>query len=525
MNWSEQQRAIFEFVESGSGNAVLEAVAGSGKTTTLLEAASRIPFGETILFTSFARKIVGEIGAKASRAVPRAEARTMNSVGFAALRSVLPTRRPELDGNLPTKVLRKLRPRDLSRDGRRDWWERYAPALRLVPLAMAHGIVPPLEHMPRTREIANVNTGLLEGTVEEWRRLAVRYDALEPDEVDRIEELVVVAESVIDGVVVAALQDGVATFDLQQWGPLAFGLDLRRWDWVLVDEAQDLSPIQQWMVSEMLTPGTGRMIAVGDTCQAIYGFRGADTSSMRTLRERFDATSLGLTCSYRCPRAVAEIAQEIVPDFTVPAGAPAGAVETLGDHGVAEIRELDAVLCRNNAPIIDLAFWLLRNRIPFEIVENDAFRQSLVGILDAVAEDVDGGRDELDRVAKGLLAWRDKQITLAREKEAEALEERVSDQFKALWAILEASPADDGLDGVREMIDYLFRPGAGIQLTTVHRAKGLEWRRVGILDPFLIPSRYARQDWQLEQEDHLFYVAVTRAQERLVYLETDRRVG
>jgi len=43
MKWSTLQTDIFNFVEFDSGNAIIEAVAGSGKTTTIVEAINRVP--------------------------------------------------------------------------------------------------------------------------------------------------------------------------------------------------------------------------------------------------------------------------------------------------------------------------------------------------------------------------------------------------------------------------------------------------------------------------------------------------
>jgi superfamily I DNA/RNA helicase len=65
-----------------------------------------------------------------------------------------------------------------------------------------------------------------------------------------------------------------------------------------------------------------------------------------------------------------------------------------------------------------------------------------------------------------------------------------------------------------------------IVLSTVHKSKGREWDRVYILGrDQLMPSRYARQDWQVQQELNLIYVAITRAKAELidVALEEKRR--
>jgi len=56
----------------------------------------------------------------------------------------------------------------------------------------------------------------------------------------------------------------------------------------------------------------------------------------------------------------------------------------------------------------------------------------------------------------------------------------------------------------------------------VHKAKGLEWLRVFILDRDRMPSRWARRDWQVQQEENLIYVAYTRAKEELYFLPSDK---
>ncbi len=60
----------------------------------------------------------------------------------------------------------------------------------------------------------------------------------------------------------------------------------------------------------------------------------------------------------------------------------------------------------------------------------------------------------------------------------------------------------------------------GIKLSSIHKAKGLEARRVFILQPegATIPHPLAKSPWQREQEMNLLYVAITRAIEELVYV-------
>ena len=73
-----------------------------------------------------------------------------------------------------------------------------------------------------------------------------------------------------------------------------------------------------------------------------------------------------------------------------------------------------------------------------------------------------------------------------------------------------------------DSIDKLFNDKieGAIKLATIHKSKGLEAQRVLILDRGLIPSRYATQDWQLEQENNLMYVAITRSMDYLGFINS-----
>ena len=72
---------------------------------------------------------------------------------------------------------------------------------------------------------------------------------------------------------------------------------------------------------------------------------------------------------------------------------------------------------------------------------------------------------------------------------------------------------------LKELIENIFTDDVkGILLSTIHKAKGLENNRIFFLAPELIPSKFATQPWQVEQEMNLKYVAITRAKVELIYV-------
>ena len=81
-----------------------------------------------------------------------------------------------------------------------------------------------------------------------------------------------------------------------------------------------------------------------------------------------------------------------------------------------------------------------------------------------------------------------------------------------------ASKYDKALDVMEASLRIFSNDGEGIALMTIHKSKGLEADRVFILRPDLIPSKFAKQDWELEQENKLLFVAYSRAKKSLIFL-------
>ena len=176
----------------------------------------------------------------------------------------------------------------------------------------------------------------------------------------------------------------------------------------------------------------GRLIAVGDRAQAIYGFRGAHTGSMDELERRFRCRTLPLSVSYRCPQAVVIKAREWVAHIEWAEGAADGYVGELGTdwrgqaeialgaplsgehihstidrlldagddletastktmNGISKWKELkdfspgDAILCRLTRPLVAVAFELVRQRIPCRVLGRD-IGQGLIALVRRVCK-------------------------------------------------------------------------------------------------------------------------------------------
>lgn len=507
--WSKYQQAIFAWVLAHVG-AIKErcaalivcAVAGSGKTTTIVEAARHIPAFHRAVFLAFNKAIATEL---AARLPVHVLAKTLNALGFGAVRRAFPG--VQVDDkktkNLLTKFLRAHQDVLLSPDEQR-------ALVGLVSKAKAHGLVP-----------AGDGYKGVQITVERWEELRDHYGLdfggnSEEEAQDKCMRAYIIAEALLRQ---SLEQTTVVDFDDMMYFVVAHDLQdsCTQYDWIIIDEAQDVSHVQRMMLHMFLRHG-GRLIAVGDDRQAIYGFRGSDADSMAAIAREFGAERLPLSISYRCAQAVVRKAREIVDYIEPSESAPEGRVEDLRGLAADTLTNKDMIVCRQTAPLITIAYKLLAQRIPCHVQGRDIGR-GLIAQINKIA-----GRNahvlEIGPFRERLQAWKDKEMKRAQDADDEREMERIEDKYQCLVAIMNY----EHVTTVAEMVDEinaLFERSTGVKLSTVHRAKGLEAERVFVLDPQLMPSKYARHPWQQTQEANLQYVAYTRAQRELYFIRAE----
>lgn len=483
---SQYQQRIFDFVTNGKGSGLIEAVAGSGKTTTIVKALDLIPSDQKVLFLAFNKSIAEELK---SRVPAHVEARTLNSLGFGAvMRAANGSGRPQIDGHKVRKFMREMLPPAA---------ESYAGDIaRLVGLCKANGMVP-----------ASFGASpLIPFGIDAVLDVADAFDMNFNGDGETV------ARWVGDLLAANNVQRDVLDFDDQLLFPVIYNLTLYRFDWVFVDEAQDLSLVQRALVKKALKPG-GRLVAVGDSRQAIYAFRGADSGSMARIERDFNCTRLPLSISYRCAKSVVEEAQRYVPHIEASETAPDGSVRHLNEFGPDTFEVNDLIVCRNTAPLVEMAYRLMSARKPCRILGRDIGEVLKALIKKLKPKGIDG-------LLKKLLEWEEKEVErlMARDKTAQA--EHVRDKAECIRFLANLA---DTVPQLLADIDSLFS-GAGTTLATVHKSKGLEAGRVFILNAGLMPSKYARTAEAMTQEINLIYVAVTRAKRELVYIESENYV-
>lgn len=300
--------------------------------------------------------------------------------------------------------------------------------------------------------------------------------------------------------------------------PVHKGLLKPEWDFVAYDEIQDSSKVQQLMVDALLG-SSGQLLAVGDPRQAIYGFSGAMSDGFWELADHPEATTLPLSVSFRCPVEVVALAQTIWPEIQPWALARPGELGQVDQHS---LEEGDMVLSRTTAPLISLAFSLIVDGKKCQVVGQD-IEQGLKKVVELVgqAQTKLAAIDMLTHHLNELLDFlASRGVTRPdQHKSYEALEDQVNCALTLLDHV--DRPAE-----LAKLVHDLFHPHKkAVRLMTIHRAKGLEAPSVVVITHFngkpLMPSSYAEQAWEKEQERNLEYVAYTRSQKKLLFTQVE----
>lgn len=490
---SAYQQAIFDFIQRRDGGSLMiDAKAGSGKSTTIIHASTLLPEGDSAIFMAFNKAIAKEVDGKLPSHI---EGSTFHSQGFRAWMKYKKAgyRAFTVDGRKVWQVLDEIT------NGNRALVSTYGPTVKqLVGLAKNAGF---------GVFVDNMDFGA-------WLALIDHHGIYAGDDVD-MGEAIKLAQCVL---MVGAREEWhfKIDFDDMLYLPLLFEAPMAKFDWVFVDEYQDTNMVQVELISRMLKPG-GRLIGVGDRSQAIYGFRGASVTAVDASIKRFNMTELPLSVCYRCSEAVIREAQKIVPEIECAFGAAAGEVVNWHDgqdrgSWMEKLDVGDVVLCRNNAPLLSTAYSLLAQGIGCYVAGRD-IGEGLVKLIDKMrAKGISGLVDK-------LAVFQKRETEKLRKREADAAIGALEDKMDCLHIIINSLDENNRtIPKLISKIESMFSDKADgrIELSSVHKSKGQEWNNVYLLDRAgLMPSKFARQDWQMVQEKNLEYVAITRARQGL----------
>ena len=532
---SKYQEALYSWVKNPkpkSRVAVVEAVAGSGKTTTSIQAVQHIPENQSVIYIAFNRDIVTSVSDKlpAGRDRP-VTCRTFNSIGHRTWCKHTGNFKINIDGHLNYKFIGECMDSDgiLSKEVRATLSDAMSKRVAPEHLKRYNKILS--QSMSRDRQDMARLVGLCKASGVIPQHVQDQgFFGVYPDRYENIVQIIDAAGIVFvlnDAAVYIAQHclrrtfeesEETIDYDSQIYLPVVVGARFEKYDWVLADEVQDTSPMQQYIL-EHLMHDKSRLIAVGDSRQAIYAWRGAGCQSMNDLKTKFNAESFPLSICYRCPKKIVEHAKEIVPHIEWFEGQIDGTIEYLDTFDVRLFTSQDIVLCRNWSPLMELAQKLIAQKIPFRMLGKEQNSLSrLVAKMDAAS------LEELEHKFGEYLAREKKRLTKnSQEYKFGDIEDRVESILKFIPKLKESERT---VNGLINLINYIFDAGElekrpAVTLSTCHRSKGGEWDHVFLLDAHRMPSPYAKTEEALMQERNLEYVARSRAKKTLTYITSE----
>jgi len=504
---TQQQLDFYSALLSLDRNIILQARAGCGKTTSIIQAVIRYlaayPNAE-ILIVAYNKEIADELSTKLKALGidwRRATASTIHSAAFGLCKTRF-GRGIKVEENKVRDIVRSLSYKNGAPFDPESPYTIYSKQIQsLVAVAKQAGIG------------CFPDTAIKDNSA--WSTLMAHFD-INGFQCDLDRDKVIDCSRNVYTLSLANTQ--VLDFDDMVLFPLYYNiLCLYSKDHVFVDEAQDLSRVRQAVSKKFIRPITGRMSIIGDSAQSIYGFSGADCEAMSNMATDLDAITLPLSLTWRCPKSIVSLVKHIVPDFEAVESAIEGEILYTEKLDYATLSPTDAILCRNTSPLIEIAYDLISRGIPCK-VEGRKIGEGLIALVNrwkiSTTEELHTKLDELES----------RETQKALDSGDESKLGNILDKINSIRVIIETlnSQRKFLVSDVVSHIQSLFADGVrGVTtLMTYHRSKGREFDRVLLIDDAkLCPSRYAKQDWQKRQETFLWYVACTRTKRVLTFVD------
>lgn len=494
--WSPYQKAIYQFVENGQGHLVVEAVAGSGKTSTLVKCLDFIPSSKKVLVVAFNKDIVTELE-KRTKNHENVEISTLHSLGLKMCRRNIETISPIPDvfkyDSYIKNNLKELSSINTFKLKNSERYRYYSNIKKFIDLGRCY----------------------LSQTVKDLTFIEEKYG------IDTISDEKEIAIQVLNWG-----KQALETIDYGDmvWLPTALNLKPLGllYDVILVDECQDLNKAERALIYKCFKMGT-RMFSFGDAKQAIYGFSGSNMESFQELKTMPNTTSLPLSISYRCSKNIVNLAKSLVPNIEANNDGREGTVKY--NVSLDEVEDGDMIICRNNAPLIQIYNEFLKlgkkcfirgkeigNNLKAFVTSTKQTDLSTSFLKDGV----------FPRLYNDLFSQRDTLIARFGIDKKSAMEsqpiQNLLDMIRALEVLSEGlTTADELVDRIDKIFPKRDKK-SGIALSTIHKAKGLEATNVYVACKSLMPSKSAKKDWELKQEYNLMYVAYTRAKNTLGFI-------
>jgi superfamily I DNA/RNA helicase len=537
---NKYQVDIIDWVQNGTGNAIVDAKAGSGKTSTLELIAQNYP--RKMLFIAFNKHIADEINnrselqkyltKKNEGGLGTLKVYTVNSIGDMTIRNDLQARGLYKGGD--NKFLKENKLFSiLEREIRSMCQTRHERVTDDMVWDMMKDLKRACDKV-RSKYVTH-DRDYAEKIIEE-DNLCRFYD-IERD--DGLSYPILPWGQIVEDAVEEGMQlyeeKGIYDFIDQLYIPVINKLLLPSWmayysEFIGCDESQDLSALQLRFLKKLIKmePQYGkklptRFLFVSDAFQAIYGFAGADCHSVENIRRQFSTIDLPLNICYRCARKIVEVAQQWVPTIEAAPNAKEGEVHVINNSEIADYAQpQDMVIARKNKDLAEVFLSLVLKGKPVYIKDKEMIDGAIKSIRSLGCTTVAGLQNKIDELHE---EYKKTMKNPENQRQCSAINNGTMDVYDMIKAILnfyineKKYPTTTVVEKFIEFIEELFvtEPSDNaVIVSSIHQVKGLEANRVFIINYNLMPytSKNKTAD-DNQQERNLIYIAITRAKEVL----------
>lgn len=484
--FSKEQENIFEYAQKGILNMIVQSVAGSGKTTTLVECVKRLPRDKTVLLLAHNKSTKDTLRERIGN-LENVKIYTLHGLGWRMFVEHF-EKTPEI---IEDKYKKYIFENVVELGG-----EVYADLNSAGKMIYKANLI----------DMVDKSRQNLKQSEKEIRKLCVKkYGmALLGNECEVVEKILKWGSEHLETV---DYQDLITL-------PYEYGYFTKKYlaDFIMLDEAQDASVAQEDIIMRCFKRNT-RLFAVGDVEQKINGWSGSDTDAFEHLKDsdkfRRDAEEFELTTNYRCGKKIIEYAKKY-SDSNIHATENAVDGEVNFNTSINSLKNGDMVLCRNISPLMDVYRKGISNGKKMYFRGEDLGKNLIISVSCCDGETMP---EIITNIKKRLIAtWELITNEFGVDEKESMTDSRVVSLLDTIRTLELLPKTVETRDDLKLFIKDVFSDEGkdGIQLSTIHRAKGLEADNVYIICPSLVPSALATLDWQIEEERHLQYVMCTR---------------
>lgn len=572
ITYTKEQKEIFSFVEFSTGHGIIDAVAGSGKTTTIIDSAKFIDKNKKILFCAFNKSIKDEISKKFKKQnLSNVVTSTIHGLGFSIIKEYDFLRNPVINDKKYDLILKELLEKN------KEIIKIFQFLLRNIEFRRIEGFTKKIcnnlielnnkyrltlclndrESIEKMNEHYSIVLGeKYKDEIEELeKRLLITDEKKDPKEFSEIKNKIIYLQKKEEEefqedfkyyilALHILLKEGnlltenkkIIDFNDMLYIPFKYKLNTKKqYDFLFIDECQDLSRSQLAIVLKCVKPG-GRMLSVGDPSQSIYGFTGADIEAFNRIKNIPNTRSLKLLKCFRCPDNILVLARQYRDDIKAFDETRVGIIQKISDKEVLSyLQEGDLVISRAKKPIQELIYELLLKDYYLKVHQDEIkeFIYSLKNLFKKneinnsiflkgfIAENSFQKKSVINRntfFIKKRLGKDCKPIIL--DEEIRFLNNKIEFIIQLILKYKEITNLNLLFQKIEKLISGQKGKEHSISLSTIHRAKGLENNRVFILSYDKLPGK-GKKDWETIQERNIHYVALTRAKDALFLVSTD----